>query len=155
MKEVFGCRDNMLMDLIYWGMDDLLAFNMLEHVCKGRGIPDDWQKASCENENGSDWYIDLALKIKYMSPKAQLTAYILMACWIAWSKVHYPLVYYTLYFLGWAEDFDLALLSVGKEAVKAAMKEITDKGMELLAKEKQLLTVLEMLNEALERGFKM
>ncbi len=131
LKEVIGCRDNIMMDLIHWGMDDSMAFNIMEHVRKGRGIPDDWQKAMRENENVPDWYIDSCLKIKYMFPKAHATAYILMALRIAWFKVHYPLVYYTAYFSVRAEDFDLAAMSHGKEAVKAAMKEITDKGMDV------------------------
>ncbi|EPC78457.1 DNA polymerase III PolC [Lacticaseibacillus paracasei subsp. paracasei Lpp221] len=154
LKEVIGCRDNIMMDLIHWGMEDSMAFNIMEHVRKGRGIPDDWQKAMRENENVPDWYIESCLKIKYMFPKAHATAYILMALRIAWFKVHYPLIYYTAYFSVRAEDFDLAAMSHGKEAVKAAMKEITDKGMDASTKEKQLLTVLEIANECLERGFK-
>ncbi|HAJ53729.1 MAG TPA: hypothetical protein DCL56_03405, partial [Lactobacillus sp.] len=75
-----------------------MAFKIMEHVRKGRGIPDDWQKTMRENENVPDWYIDSCLKIKYMFPKAHATAYILMALRIAWFKVHYPLVYYTAYF---------------------------------------------------------
>ena len=27
LKEVIGCRDNIMMDLIHWGMDDSMAFN--------------------------------------------------------------------------------------------------------------------------------
>ena len=45
-------------------------------------------------------------------------------------------------------------MSQGKEAVKARMKEITDKGMDASTKEKNLLTVLELCNEMLERGYK-
>ncbi|MFK5281109.1 hypothetical protein ACI3PL_16245, partial [Lacticaseibacillus paracasei] len=55
LKEVIGCRDNIMMDLIHWGMEDSMAFNIMEHVRKGRGIPDDWQKAMRENENVPDW----------------------------------------------------------------------------------------------------
>ncbi|MHA3066260.1 PolC-type DNA polymerase III [Lacticaseibacillus saniviri] len=154
LKDVIGCRDNIMMDLIHWGMDDSMAFNIMEHVRKGRGIPDDWQQAMRENENVPDWYIESCLKIKYMFPKAHATAYILMALRIAWFKVYFPLVYYAAYFSVRAEDFDLVAMSRGKDAVKAAMKEITDKGMEASTKEKNLLTVLEIANECLERGFK-
>jgi len=154
LKEVIGCRDNIMMDLIHWGMDDSMAFNIMEHVRKGRGIPDEWQQAMRDNENVPDWYIDSCLKIKYMFPKAHATAYILMALRIAWFKVYFPLVYYAAYFSVRAEDFDLVAMSRGKDAVKAAMKEITDKGMEASTKEKNLLTVLEIANECLERGFK-
>ena len=42
----------------------------------------------------------------------------------------------------------------GKEAVKARMAEISNKGNDASAKEKSLLTILELANEMLERGFK-
>lgn len=152
LKDVIGCRDNIMMDLIHWGMDDSMSFNIMERVRKGKGIPDDWQQAMRENENVPDWYIDSCLKIKYMFPKAHATAYILMALRIAYFKVYFPIIYYCAYFSVRADDFDLVAMSQGKEAVKARMKEITDKGMEASTKEKNLLTVLEIANECLERG---
>ncbi|WP_125704324.1 PolC-type DNA polymerase III [Lacticaseibacillus daqingensis] len=154
IKEVIGCRDNIMMDLIHWGMDESMAFNIMEHVRKGRGIPDDWQQAMRDNENVPDWYIDSCLKIKYMFPKAHAAAYDLMGLRIAWFKVYLPLVYYAAYFSVRAEDFDLVAMSHGKDAVKAAMKAITDQGNDASAKEKSLLTILEIANECLERGFK-
>ncbi len=154
IKEVIGCRDNIMMDLIHWGMDDSMAFNIMERVRKGRGIPDEWQQAMRDNENVPDWYIDSCLKIKYMFPKAHAAAYDLMGLRIAWFKVYFPLVYYASYFSVRAEDFDLVAMSYGKEATKAAIKEIADKGMDASAKEKGLMTILEIANECLERGFK-
>jgi DNA polymerase-3 subunit alpha (Gram-positive type) len=153
LKDVIGCRDNIMMDLIHWGMDDSMAFNIMEHVRKGRGIPDDWQQAMRDNPNVPDWYIDSCLKIKYMFPKAHATAYVMMALRIAWFKVYYPMVYYAAYFSVRAEDFDLVAMSRGKDAVKAAIKEISDKGNEASAKEKGLQTILEIANECLERGY--
>lgn len=153
IKEVIGCRDNIMMDLIHWGMDDSMAFNIMEHVRKGRGIPDEWQQAMRDNPNVPDWYIDSCLKIKYMFPKAHAAAYDLMGLRIAWFKVYYPLVYYASYFSVRAEDFDLVAMSHGKESLKAAIKAITDQGNDASAKDKTLLTVLELANECLERGF--
>ncbi len=154
LKDVIGCRDNIMMDLIHWGMDDSMAFNIMEHVRKGRGIPDEWQQAMRDNDSVPDWYIDSCLKIKYMFPKAHATAYVMMALRIAWFKVYYPLVYYAAYFSVRAEDFDLVAMCRGKDAVKAAIKEISDKGRDASAKEKNLQTILEIANECLERGFK-
>ncbi|ALB29057.1 PolC-type DNA polymerase III [Companilactobacillus heilongjiangensis] len=153
LKEVIGCRDNIMMDLIHYGMDSQMAFQIMEHVRKGRGIPDDWKQAM-KDADVPDWYIDSCLKIKYMFPRAHATAYIIMALRIAYFKVHYPLYYYSAYFTVRADDFDLVSMTTGKDAVKAAMKEINDKGMDASTKEKNLLTVLELANECLERGFK-
>lgn len=153
LKDVIGCRDNIMMDLIHYGMDSQMAFQIMEHVRKGRGIPDDWKQAM-KDANVPDWYIDSCLKIKYMFPRAHATAYIIMALRIAYFKVHYPLYYYCAYFSVRADDFDLVAMTTGKDAVKSAMKAINDKGMDASTKEKNLLTVLELANECLERGFK-
>lgn len=153
LKEVIGCRDNIMTDLIHWGMDSQMAFQIMEHVRKGRGIPEEWQEVMRANEKIPSWYIDSCLKIKYMFPRAHATAYVLMALRIAYFKVHYPLYYYCAYFSVRADDFDLIAMSRGKNAIKAAMKEINDKGMDASTKEKNLLTVLEIANECVERGF--
>lgn len=153
LKDVIGCRDNIMMDLIHYGMDSQMAFQIMEHVRKGRGIPDDWKQAM-KDADVPDWYIDSCLKIKYMFPRAHATAYIIMALRIAYFKVHYPLYYYSAYFTVRADDFDLVAMATGKDAVKASMKAINDKGMDASTKEKNLLTVLELANECLERGFK-
>ncbi|WP_372791793.1 PolC-type DNA polymerase III [Lentilactobacillus sp. SPB1-3] len=152
IANVIGCRDNIMTDLIHWGLDSEMAFQIMEHVRKGRGIPDEWQ-AAMKEANVPDWYIQSCLKIKYMFPRAHAAAYILMALRIAYFKVYFPLVYYAAYFSVRADDFDIVSMSRGKDAVKNAMKEITDKGMEASTKEKNLLTVLELANEMLERGY--
>lgn len=153
IANVIGCRDNIMTDLIHWGMDSEIAFQIMEHVRKGRGIPDEWQDKMKE-ANVPDWYIDSCLKIKYMFPRAHAAAYDLMALRVAYFKVYFPLVYYSAYFSVRAEDFDVVAMSRGKESVKARMKEINDQGMDASTKEKNLLTVLELANEMLERGFK-
>ena len=152
MPEVIGCRDDIMMDLIHMGVESDLAFKIMEHVRKGRGIPDEWQE-EMHKANVPEWYIGACLKIKYMFPKAHAAAYVLMALRIAYFKVYYPLIYYSAYFSVRADDFDLVAMANGKESVKARMKEINEKGNDASAKEKNLLTVLELANEMLERGF--
>lgn len=152
LKDVIGCRDNIMMDLIHWGMDPNLSFQIMEHVRKGRGIPEEWQAQMRANKKVPDWYIDSCLKIKYMFPKAHATAYIMMALRIAYFKVHFPIIYYCAYFSVRCDTFDLKAMSQGKAAVKSAMKVINDQGNDATAKDKSLLTVLEIANECLERG---
>ena len=153
LAKVIGCRDDIMVYLMHAGLEDGIAFKIMESVRKGKGIPDDWQKEMRDN-NVPEWYIDSCLKIKYMFPKAHAAAYVLMALRVAYFKVHFPIIYYAAYFSVRADDFDIAAMSQGKEATKAAIKEIMDKGMDASTKEKNLLTVLELANEMLERGFK-
>jgi len=152
LSEVIGCRDDIMVDLQHKGLEDNLAFKIMEYVRKGRGIPDDWQ-AEMRKNNVPEWYIESCLKIKYMFPKAHAAAYILMALRVAYFKVHYPLYYYASYFSVRASDFDLVVMAQGKNSIKAKIKEINEKGMDATATDKSLLTVLEIANEMVERGY--
>ena len=153
IANVIGCRDNIMTDLIHYGLDSETSFQVMESVRHGRGIPDNWQKKMKE-ANVPQWYMDSCLKIKYMFPRAHAAAYVLMALRIAYFKVYFPLVYYCAFFSVRADDFDVVAMAHGKEAVKARMAEINEKGNDASAKEKSLLTILELANEMLERGFK-
>lgn len=153
IANVIGCRDNIMTDLIHYGLDSETSFQVMESVRHGRGIPDEWQD-KMHKANVPQWYIDSCLKIKYMFPRAHAAAYVLMALRIAYFKVYFPLIYYAAFFSVRADDFDIVAMAHGKDAVKSAIKEINDKGNEATAKEKSLLTILELANEMLERGFK-
>lgn len=152
LPDVIGCRDDIMVFLIYQGLESSLAFKIMESVRKGKGLTDEMEEAMMANKVPL-WYIESCKKIKYMFPKAHAAAYVLMAVRIAYFKVHYPLFFYATYFTVRADDFDLTSMVNGKEAVKATMKEVNDKGMEASTKEKNLLTVLEIANEMLARGF--
>ncbi|MDN6043404.1 MAG: PolC-type DNA polymerase III, partial [Lactobacillus sp.] len=154
LKDVIGCRDNIMMDLIHWNVKPEVAFSTMESVRHGKGISDEDMAVLKPNKQIPAWYIDSCLKIKYMFPKAHATAYILMALRIAWFKVYYPEIYYAAYFSVRADLFDLVAMSHGKNTVKAVIKNLSDKGNDVSAKEKSLLTVLEIANECLERGIK-
>ena len=152
LKNVIGCRDNIMTDLIHWDVPPEVAFSTMESVRHGKGISDENMAILSKNKNIPDWYIQSCLKIKYMFPKAHATAYILMALRIAWFKVYYPVIYYTSYLSVRADLFDIVAMSHGKNTVKAAMKKIRDQGNNASTKDKTLLTVLEIANECLERG---
>ncbi|MGP6139742.1 PolC-type DNA polymerase III [Jeotgalibaca sp. A127] len=152
LANVIGCRDDIMVYLIYHGLEDGLAFKIMESVRKGKGIPNEWQ-AEMRAKEIPEWYIESCLKIKYMFPKAHAAAYVLMALRVAYFKVHDPILYYAAYFSVRAYDFDLVAMSQGKETIKVKMKEIMDKGLDASVKEKSLLTVLEIANEMVERGF--
>ena len=152
LADVIGCRDDIMVYLIHKGLDNGDAFTIMEGVRKGKGIPDDLQ-AKMREFDVPEWYIDSCLKIKYMFPKAHATAYVLMALRVAYFKVHMPIYYYCAYFSVRAQDFDIVAMSQGKEVIKRRMKDIKDKGMEASTKETNLLTVLELANEMVERGF--
>ena len=150
-SEVIGCRDDIMVYLIYKGMEPSLAFKTMESVRKGKGLTEEMEKAMREN-NVPEWYIESCKKIKYMFPKAHAAAYVLMAVRVAYFKVHFPLVYYCAYFTVRAEDFDLPAMIQGAKTIRARVEEINAKGLDATKKEKDLLTVLEIALEMCERG---
>jgi len=153
LSEVIGCRDDIMVYLIYQGLEPSLAFKIMEFVRKGKGLQDEWVEEMKKN-GVPDWYIDSCLKIKYMFPKAHAAAYVLMAVRIAYFKVHHALLYYAAYFTVRAEDFDIEAMVRGSQAVRAKIEEINSKGLDASPKEKNTLTVLELALEMCERGYK-
>lgn len=151
--EVIGCRDDIMVTLIQYGLPEKLAFDIMERVRKGKGIPEDWQETMREH-HVPEWYIESCLKIKYMFPKAHATAYVLMAMRIAYFKIYHPLAYYAAYFSVRAKEFDILAMHQGKEMVKRRIREINDKGFGATNKEVLLVTELEIANEMLERGYR-
>ncbi|MDG5470325.1 PolC-type DNA polymerase III [Jeotgalibacillus sp. ET6] len=152
LSDVIGCRDDIMVYLIYKGLEPSLAFKIMEFVRKGKGLTPEWEEEMKKN-NVPEWYIDSCKKIKYMFPKAHAAAYVLMAVRIAYFKVHHPILYYAAYFTVRAEDFDLEAMAAGSQIIKSRMEEINAKGLDASTKEKNLLTVLELSLEMCERGY--
>ncbi|RXT15151.1 PolC-type DNA polymerase III [Ammoniphilus sp. CFH 90114] len=152
LKDVIGCRDDIMVYLMYKGLEPSLAFKIMESVRKGKGLTPEMEEDMLANKV-PDWYIWSCKQIKYMFPKAHATAYVLMAVRIAYFKVHYPLEYYATYFTVRADDFDIPIMVKGSAAIRAKIEEIERKGNDAQPKEKNLLTVLEIALEMCERGF--
>ncbi|CAD2076731.1 PolC-type DNA polymerase III [Phocicoccus pinnipedialis] len=154
LSSVIGCRDDIMVTLMYKGLPPAVAFQIMESVRKGRGLRPEW--IDIMKENGvEDWYIESCKKIKYMFPKAHASAYVLMAFRIAYYKVHYPKEYYATYLSVRATDFDLLLMTRDRSTVSARVKEMKDEYNDLSKKERDLLVVLEVVNEMLHRDIKM
>ncbi|HBF66693.1 MAG TPA: DNA polymerase III subunit alpha, partial [Clostridium sp.] len=153
LKETISTRDSIMIYLINKGVDKKKSFKIMEKVRKGKGLTEE-DIADMKASQVPDWYIESCQKIKYMFPKAHAAAYVMMAFRIAYFKIHYPEAYYAAYFTVRAsDDFDYATMCKGMEKAKEAIKEIQAKGMEATAKDKNKMTVLEIIVEFYARGF--
>ena len=153
LNEAICTRDDIMLYLIKMGLPKDKAFKIMESVRKGKGLNEE-QEAVMREYNVPDWYIASCKKIKYMFPKAHAVAYVTMAFRIAWFKVHYPLAYYAAYFSIRGEDFDSECMIYGNEKVKQKMKELDMLGNNMTQKDKGMYSVLEIVLEMYERGFK-
>lgn len=151
MSETISCRDDIMVYLIYKGLDPQIAFKIMEDVRKGKGVKPEYEETMRAN-NVPEWYIDSCKKIKYMFPKAHATAYVTMAYRIAWFKVNYPEAFYATFFTVRSDEFDADLVVKGLKTVIHNIDEIEAKGNEASPKEKNMITFLELALEMFQRG---
>ena len=157
-KEVIGCRDDIMVYLMYHGVEPIKAFKIMEFVRKGKASkePDAWKAhvETMEKAGIEKWYIDSCAKIKYMFPKAHAAAYVISAFRIAWYKVHMPAYYYASWFSTKATDFNVEAMIKGYDAIKEVLIEIENKGFEATNKEAGVAECLKLALEATARGIK-
>jgi DNA polymerase-3 subunit alpha (Gram-positive type) len=146
LSEVISTRDDIMVYLMYKGLEPTMAFQIMESVRKGRGLTQEFEKAMV-SKGVPDWFISSCKKIKYMFPKAHASAYVIMAFRIAYFKVHYPHAFYAAYFTIKAADFDADFALSGEKVIRDKIRELESKGNSATAKEKNLLTILEVILE--------
>ena len=157
-KDVIGCRDDIMVYLMYHGLEPKKAFKIMEFVRKGKASkdPEGWAlfEKDMQDAGIEEWFIKSCQKIKYMFPKAHAAAYVISAFRIAYFKVHYPIYYYAAYFSIRCADFDVESMIKGETAIRAKIEELEAKGFEATNKESNVLDVLYVALEMVCRGLK-
>ena len=153
MKEVIGCRDDIMLTLIRAGVDPLHAFRIMERVRRGNGLAREDVEAM-EEAGVHKWYIASCQKIKYLFPKAHAVAYVTMAFRIAWFKIHEPLAFYAATFSVRA-GLDGSIAAGGMAMIEEAMADIREKRdrRDASGTDEDHYTSLELAREMLLRGY--
>ncbi|SRR5579871_590554 len=151
LSTVISTRDDMLNDLLARGMEEALAFKIMEDVRKGKGLKPEYEQAM-QAAKAPQWYIDSCKKIKYIFPKAHAVAYCIMSFRIAYFKVHHPLAFYADFFTNKSFGFDATIACGGLGRVKDRIKLI--RSLEKPTnKELDEASVLDVVEEVYARGF--
>lgn len=145
-------RDDIMTYLIHMGVENGLAFKIMESVRKGKGLQPNMEEAMLAADV-PEWYIWSCKRIKYMFPKAHAAAYVMMAFRIAYFKVYYPLAYYAAYFSIRASAFNYELMCLGKERLEYYMADYKRRGNELSKKEQDTYKDMKIVQEMYARGF--
>ena len=145
-------RDDIMVYLIGMGLEEGLAFTIMESVRKGKGLKDEWIKEMTDH-GVPDWYIWSCKKIKYMFPKAHAAAYVMMAWRIAYCKVFYPLAYYEAFFRIRASGFSYVLMCQGREKLEYHLADYKKRMDTLSKKEQDTLRDMRIVQEMYARGF--
>ena len=156
ISNVIGCRDNIMNDLIAYGVEKSHAFKIMESVRKGKGLTPEWEEEMVA-AGVPDWYIGSCKKIKYMFPKAHAAAYVMSAIRLGWYKVHIPIAFYCAMFTVAPGGFDAEIVMGGRSRVQATIKDIEQRmreKKEVTPKEQASIPTLQLINEAMARGIK-
>jgi len=157
-SEVIGCRDDIMVYLMYKGVEPIKAFKIMEFVRKGKASKDaeTWakHKETMEKAGIEPWFIDSCYKIKYMFPKAHAAAYVTSAFRIAWYKVHMPVYFYASWYSTKATGFNIESMIKGYDAIKNSLVEIENKGFEASNKDAGVSECLKVALEMAARGIK-
>ena len=156
VHDTISTRDDIMTSLIARGVEPLKAFKIMEDCRKGKahkeGLAPELLKAMTEAKV-PDWYIESCHRVQYLFPKAHAVAYVMMACRIAYCKVHYPKEFYAAYFTVRAPKFDAALVDKGIEYMKRFVKEIYAQGNAAKVNDKDTVTYMELAIEMISRGY--
>jgi len=150
ISKVIGTRDGIMLDLIRYGMENAMAFKIMESVRKGKGLTPEWE-AEMRAHNVPDWYIGSCKKIKYMFPKAHAAAYVMSAIRLGWYKIHIPIAFYCAMFTVAPGGFDAEIVGRGRSGVMATIKDIERRGKEASPKEIASIPTLQLANECMAR----
>ncbi len=153
LKEIIPTRDDIMVLLIQYGVENLAAFKIMENVRKGKGVTEE-EEAKMIEAGVPEWYIQSCKKIKYLFPKGHAVAYVMMTVRIAYYKIYYPYAFYYATFSVKVEDFDFSIMCQGIEIIKQSMGVIKEKGREVTAKDKSTMVLLELCLEFYARGLK-
>lgn len=155
LMNVIGCRDDIMVTMLEYGLEPFDAFSIMENVRKATKTLTTEQEKKMIDHHVPNWYIDSCKKIKYMFPKAHAVAYTMMSIRVAWYKYYKPLEYYATYFTTRCDTYDIATLIAGEKAVRQKYNEIQEKRArkeKLTTKEEALDIVFEIALEMFHRN---
>lgn len=160
LKSAPCTRDDIMNQLIAWGVPSKMAFDIMEFTRKGKaakggGVFKEGMEEAMKAANVPDWFIDACRKIGYMFPKAHAVAYVTMGLRIAYFKIYYPTEYYACYLKRNIEKFDGSKMVCSLEHAKNWMVELQALPKEERDKEDDTISMLEILIEMLTRGIKL
>ena len=144
-------RDDIMLNLINWGVEPEHSFKIMEAVRKGRGLTPE-QESEMKEHGVPEWYIESCKRIKYMFPKAHAAAYVMNAFRIAYYKINYPLAYYAAMFSIRIKTFNYEKMCQGRERLEY-FADLIRRNPEPSAKEQEELDDMKLVREMYARGF--
>ena len=156
LREVIGCRDDIMTYLIDKGLPSNISFAIMEDVRKGRGLKPEYVEIM-KAHKVPQYYIDSCNLIKYMFPKGHAVAYVTQAVRVGYFKIYYPLEFYATFFSVRCDQYDIESMIKGENAIINKLDELKlksrSKTEKLSPKETEQIKTLSMALEMVQRGY--
>lgn len=152
IDEVISCRDDIMNYLIKKGLENSDAFHIMEFVRKNKVLSEEDLK-NMRDHGVPEWYIWSCDTLKYMFPRAHAAAYVMTSLRMSWFKVNYPEAFYAAWFTSKVDDFDADVILKTPADIEKKMDEIDQLGNTATTKQKDSLTVYEVMYEMMSRGY--
>ena len=157
LREVIGCRDDIMTYLIRKDLPPNISFAIMEDVRKGRGLKPEYVEIMKAHKI-PQWYLDSCNLIKYMFPKGHAVAYVTQAVRVGYYKIYYPLEFYATFFSVRCDHYDVEAMVKGEDAIIDRLDQLKlksrSKTEKLSPKETDLIKTLSMALEMVQRGYK-
>lgn len=157
LDKIIGCRDDIMLSLINYGIESSKAFEISEFVRKGRAEKeqDTWREFDNQmsEANVPKWFIESCKEIKYLFTKANACDNAIMSYLFAWFKFYYPLHYYSAFLSIKHDKFDIETMLKGKDEVRRKIEELQSKRDIATSKELYIMDNLNVALEMIVRGF--
>ncbi len=157
LKDVIGCRDDIMTYLISKNLPSNVSFSIMEDVRKGKKLKPEYEEIMRANQI-PEYYIDSCNKIAYMFPKAHATAYVMQAIRVGYFKIYYPLAFYATFFTVRSKQYDIKTMISGEKAITEKLDELrrkkNNRNEKISPKEEEILKTLTVAIEMVERGYK-
>ena len=157
LREVIGCRDDIMTYLIRMGLPDNISFAIMEDVRKGKGLKPEYVEIM-KAHKVPQYYVDSCNLIKYMFPKGHAVAYVTQAVRVGYFKIYYPLEFYATFFSVRCDQYDIQAMIKGEDAIINRLDELKlksrSKTEKLSPKETEQIKTLSMALEMVQRGYK-
>lgn len=122
ISNMIGTREDVFETMMAYGIDRETAFAIAEEVRKGK-MSNGRMKAelyeAMRMSDVPDWYIWSCGKVKYLFPRAHAAEYVQMELRTLYYKLHYPEVFYPLFFEIYGSDKLKEYYAMGEDGLDA------------------------------------
>ncbi|UVI29044.1 hypothetical protein [Paenibacillus spongiae] len=156
LRTSIACRDQLMMDLMKFGVDMETAYSIT--VSKRKDLPIAESVEAMLESKVPAWYMESYRKVRYLFPKSHAVSYVISAVRYAFYKLHFPMEFYAAYFSVHGIDVDMELCTRGERDIRNSPEEVRPEGYHTLqgmAPEKALQEMaLELALEMNARGMR-